>query len=123
EISRLDRIYFGDERKKVLKRLFEVSDFSFKGKEGFAMVRKSGEGYRIGPWVSTKRNAENLLKACLNHAKGKIFVGIPSANKDGVKLLKKFGFQQYSKSMRMFLGEKIVDNPKGIYGIAGAEKG
>jgi len=40
-----------------------------------------------------------------------------------VKILQKQVFRQYSKSIRMYLGVKIEDEPEGVYAIGGPEKG
>lgn len=48
---------------------------------------------------------------------------LPSPNKSAIRVLSKHGFSQYSKSIRMTFGKRIVEQPSGIFAIGGAMKG
>jgi hypothetical protein len=50
-------------------------------------------------------------------------VGLPWPNKSAIRVLSKHGFSQYSKSIRMTFGKRIVEQPSGIFAIGGAMKG
>ena len=54
----------------------------------------------------------------------KLYVGVPAVNKEAVEILRDFGFEQYSKSIRMYFGEKLeTECVSGIFAIGGPEKG
>lgn len=54
----------------------------------------------------------------------KLSVGVPAMNKAAAKILQDFGFRQYSKSVRMYFGEKLeTERVDGIFAIGGPEKG
>ncbi len=86
------------------------------------------KGFRIGPIVC-RPNMPNtfiaLLEKCIETIpeRSPIFTGVPEPNKTASDVLRRFGFAQYSKSFRMRLGRKLLDDPTGIFGIAGPMKG
>lgn len=53
----------------------------------------------------------------------KVYVGVPAVNKVAVEIMGEFGFVQYSKSIRMFFGNKLTERMSGIFAIGGPEKG
>jgi len=86
--------------------------------------------HRIGPWVCAKEEPEaarDLLITCINAIEKKeteLKIGMPAPNTKGTKLMEKLGFELVGKSIRMVWGKhKHKGNVKGIYGIAGPEKG
>jgi hypothetical protein len=93
------------------------------------MCRKAGNGYRVGPWVCDFKNprvARELLIKCMEKTGQdvKLYVGIPSVNKIGLEILQEFGFEQYSKGVRMHFGKKLEnEHADGIFAIGGPEKG
>lgn len=135
EIAEFDEKYFGADRTRVLSRLFEenpgLSFVSCKGSDiiGYITCRKAERGYNLGPWTCDPKNplhAEALLKACLNKFElgSEIYVGLPSPNVSAVDILTNHDFRQYSKSIRMRLGKKPeIEDPHGVFAIAGAMKG
>jgi len=55
---------------------------------------------------------------------GKLYVGVPAVNKIAVEILQGLGFGQYSKSIRMYFGEKLeTKRVSGVFAIGGSEKG
>jgi ribosomal protein S18 acetylase RimI-like enzyme len=135
ELAKFDATYFGADRKKVLSELFQSNPqlcfVSHEGPKivGYIMCRETEGGYRIGPWVCNPENpqvARELLMGCmegLGHG-WKLYVGVPAVNKMAVEVLGEFGFEQYSKSIRMRFGKKLKDEcVSGVFGIAGPEKG
>jgi len=94
------------------------------------MCRKSAsDTYKIAPWICDPERpevAEKLLIACLrNVGENKVFaLGIPAVNDRAVQIAKEFGFQPVDICRRMRLGQELVEeNPRGIFGIGGSEKG
>jgi hypothetical protein len=53
----------------------------------------------------------------------KLYVGVPAVNKKAVEILQDFGFEQYSKSIRMRFGKELNELVNGIFSIGGPEKG
>lgn len=112
EIAEFDVQYFGADRIEVLTALHqdnpELCYVSHKGSEivGYIMGRKAENGHRIGPWVCNPENpivARELLIKCMETIgrDEKVYMGVPAVNKAGVEILQDFGFERYSKSIRM----------------------
>jgi GNAT superfamily N-acetyltransferase len=135
EIAKFDAEFFGASRIKVLNNLcnnnLKLCFVSYARSKpiGYIMCRKAEKGYRIGPWVCSPENptvAKELLMKCME-AMGenvKLYVGVPSINKKAVEILLDFGFEQYSKSIRMHFGKKPeTERISGVFAIGGPEKG
>lgn len=93
--------------------------------KGFAVLRKAGDGYKIGPlfaddpWI-----AEALYKACLSEAPGEmIYLDIPVINDAAVKLVKKFGSEYAFECARMYHGHQPELPVDKIFGITTFELG
>ncbi len=135
EIARFDAEYFGANRIKVLSSLYhdhpKLCFVSYAGSKiaGYVMFRKVEKGYRVGPWICTPKNpeaAKELLIKCMEKIEenAKLYVGVLAVNKEAVEILRDFGCEQYSKSIRMYFGEKLeTECVSGIFAIGGPEKG
>jgi predicted N-acetyltransferase YhbS len=135
QLAEFDAEYFGANRAKVLNRLYQDNPqlcfVSRKGSRitGYIMFRKTKSGYKIGPWMCNPENpqvARELLMECME-AIGhnvKLYVGVPAVNGVAVEILQDFDFRQYSKSIRMYFGEKLeTERADGVFAIGGPEKG
>lgn len=126
-----DQLYFGADRGKVLKRLYkdfpELCFVSYKKDlTGYIMGLSNKLGMiLVGPWVSEKGVAKSLLKKMLSAASDKrVYVNVPSGNRDCVTLLKSFEFKECGKMYRMYFGKyKYPGNTRGIYAIGPSEMG
>ncbi len=93
------------------------------------MNRKKEIGYTVGPWVCCPAKPEverELLMKCLRTIgrDEKVYVGVPAANEVAFETLVNSGFRQYSKSIRMFLGERLcTERVEGVFAIGGPMKG
>ncbi len=135
EISEFDAEYFGANRRRVLQTLYEnnpqscLISTSANKVTGYIMSRERESGYTIGPWVCcpASRGVERkLLAKCLRiiGRDEKVYVGVPAVNEVAVETLVNFGFRQYSKSIRMFLGERLhTERVEGVFAIGGPMKG
>jgi len=134
KIAEFDAKYFGANRIKVLSSLYhdhpKLCFVSYAGSKlvGYIMCRKAEEGYRVGPWVCNPKNPEaarELLTKCMEKIgeNVKLYVGVPAVNKKAVEILRDFGFEQYSKSIRMRFGKELNELVNGIFSIGGPEKG
>jgi len=132
-IARFDSEYFGVNRLRVLKGLYEDQRrrcFVLKERQkllGYIMCRKTSDAYWVGPWVCEDSEvAWNLLQTCIDAITEdtELRLGMPVLNSDGIWVMQKLDFQLRSRSLRMFLGKrKRLGDISGIYGIGGAEKG
>lgn len=135
QLAKFDAEYFGANRAKVLSRLYQDNpQLCFVSRmdsriAGYIMFRKTKSGYRIGPWVCNPENpqvARELLMKCMETIgrNEKLYVGVPAVNEVAVEILQDFGFRQYSKSVRMYFGEKLeTERVGGVFAIGGPEKG
>jgi len=135
KIAEFDAGYFGAERTSVLVSLYQENPklcfVSYEGSEvaGYIMCRGAKSGYTLGPFVCNPENpqaAKELLARCIQKlgVSKTLYVGVPALNKKGTEILREFGFEQYSKSIRMRLGKNIKnEKPNGIFAIGGPMKG
>jgi len=133
-VVHLDTRFFGANRERVLRRVYKdfqdlcFVSFTDEKLTGYIMAKRGINEIKVGPWICDPKHteiAEELLKAILNEAKGmKIWVGIPSGNKKSVNILKKHGFVDQPKSIRMYYGKLgYVGLINGVFGIGAPEKG
>ena len=135
QLAEFDAEYFGANRIRVLNGLYQDNPqlcfVSHNGSKiaGYIMCYEAESGHRIGPWVCNPENpqvARELLMKCIQTIRGneKLYVSVPAVNKAAVKILMNFDFEQYSKSIRMYHGEKLeTERVNGIFAIGGPEKG
>ncbi len=135
ELARFDAKYFGANRIKVLMRLYHDNpklcyvSYTKSKITGYIMGRKAEIGYKIGPWVCNPEHpqaARELLMKCIETIgqNVKLYVGVPAMNKAAVENLHNLNFKQYSKSIRMYFGEKLeTERANGIFAMGGPEKG
>lgn len=135
EIVEFDQRYFGANRTRVLRQLYEDNpELCFTSCinsqiVGYIMCYKVEDRYRIGPWVCNPHfpsNARELILKCMEtiEANVKLFVGVPAVNKTAVKLIQDLDFELYSKGIRMYFGKKLEnEHVEGIFSIGGPENG
>lgn len=135
QLAEFDAGYFGANRIRVLSGIYEDSPqlclVSHNGSKivGYIMCCEAESGYRIGPWVCNPGNrqvARELVIKCMETIgwNERVYVGVPAVNRTAIEILQDFGFKQYSKSIRMYLGEKLeTERVNGIFAIGGPEKG
>ena len=135
EIAKFDAEYFGANRIKVLTSLYEdypkTCFVSYEENKiaGYIICRKAEDGYRLGPWVCNPENpqtAKGLLTKCVEKLQQnmKIYAAVPTVNKMAVEILREFGFEQYSKGIRMHFGKELeTEHAEGMFAISGPEKG
>jgi len=135
EIAKFDSRYFGANRLKVLRQIYEDNPklcFISRVRSqivGYIMLYETENGYRVGPWVCNPCHssiARELLLKCIDilEANTKVYIGVPAVNNMAVKILQDLDFKQYSKSIRMYFGKKPkIECIEGIFAIGGPEKG
>jgi ribosomal protein S18 acetylase RimI-like enzyme len=135
ETAEFDSRYFGANRTRVLRQLFEDNpELCFTSRKnsqivGYIMCYEMETGYRIGPWICSPhhpKTAKGLILKCVQtiETNAKLYVGVPAVNNTSVKLLQDLGFELYCKSVRMYLGKKHANEHAGfIFSIGGPENG
>jgi ribosomal protein S18 acetylase RimI-like enzyme len=135
EIAEFDAACFGANRTRVLTSLCQENPnlcfASYNGSEitGYIMCRKAEKGYNVGPFVcdpEESQTARDLLAKCMQKlgSKTSIYLGVPAVNKSTIEILQEFGFEQYSKSIRMRFGKNLGNERLScIFAIGGAMKG
>jgi len=135
-VAKFDSKHFGASRLGVLRSLYaDQPQNCFIASEkrkisGYILGRKIQNAHWIGPWVcENPETAEKLLCACIDsitapEEEKELKLGMPILNTDGIRLVKKLGFQLTSRSIRMVWGKpKYKGHITKIYGIGGPEKG
>jgi ribosomal protein S18 acetylase RimI-like enzyme len=135
EVAKFDAAYFGAYRTAVLASLFQENPnlcfASYKGSKivGYLMCREAERGYNVGPFVcdpEESQTARDLLGRCMRElgSETSVYLGVPAVNEGAIEILRDFGFEQYSKSMRMQFGKNLGnERPRGVFAIGGAMKG
>lgn len=131
EILAYDAACFGLERPQFLKPWLEMPEsHAFKYIEngllkGFALMRKAGIGYKIGPlFADDMQFAEALYKACLNAVPGKsVFLDIPVSNIQAMALVEKFKAVYVFECARMYHGKPPKQAVNKIFGVTTFELG
>jgi GNAT superfamily N-acetyltransferase len=123
KLLEFDRAIFGADRTKVLGvflKEFAGRAFLSRDKqgrlEGFIVAQTS----TIGPWVAANVSvAEHLLQAVLNlELPEKSRVLLPTANKEGLELLERYGFENVRTLRHMVKGHLPKRQRKLMYSLA-----
>lgn len=122
---------FGLERSQFLKPWLEMPEsYAFKYVEnglfkGFAVLRKAGKGYKIGPlFADNLLVAEALYQACLNAVPGEaVFLDIPVNNPDAVSLVQKYDAVYVFECARMYHGKPPKQALNKVFGVTTFELG
>ncbi len=131
EILAYDALCFGFERPQFLKPWLEMAEsYAFKYVDndvikGFALMRKAGVGYKIGPlFADNMQLAESLYKACLNAVPGeKVFLDIPVSNLQAMAMVEKFKAVYVFECARMYYGNPPKQAINKIFGVTTFELG
>lgn len=126
EMFQLDTRCFGDDRSNLLRLLADdpvavLCDKSHGVLQGYLMIRESGSGLAIGPWVAQRTaSAMRLLEQAVDRAMGaSLLVRAPATNHTVRTMLEDAGFEPAQPSLRMFLdGIEHRGEPEHIYAIA-----
>lgn len=130
-ILKYDKQCFGFSRPQFLKPwLNTLNTKKFKYMEngnlkGFSIVRKTPEGYKIGPlFADNEIIAEELYKACLNSVVGeKLFLDIPLINKGAINIIEKYNASYVFECARMYYGNPPNIDMNKVFGITTFELG
>jgi GNAT superfamily N-acetyltransferase len=127
-----DKICFGFDRNEFIKSWLTnplaVSFYSVNEKgiiNGFAVLRKTFQGHKIGPLFADNFNvAETLYQACLNEVpEENVFLDIPTSNTEAVLLSNKYNTDYVFECARMYYGSPPAIPIEKIFGITTFELG
>ncbi len=95
---------------------------------GFGRIRpcllSEGEGWRIGPLLAdSPQLAEFLLRLLVKRHQGVVLLDTPGLNSFATPLLKRIGFNEISRTIRMYRGDQPPISMNDIYGLACLELG
>lgn len=131
ELNEFDKKFFGFDRQKFIKgwtnmpesKAYKYSDKS--GINGYGVVRKCRQGYKIGPLFSSNyKIAEDLFKALSEFVVGEtIYLDIPEINKDAMKLVSKYKMKECFGCARMYYGKPPKLPYNKIFGVTSFELG
>ncbi len=130
----LDARYFGANRERMLRRVFEdFPEYCFAACEegevrGYIMAKRGESNVRIGPWVCEPSKVElagGLLRRLMDSAAGEmLWIGVPEGNRASVEILVAKGFSGLPSSLRMCYGEcSVMGDPRGRFSIGAPDKG
>ncbi len=131
DILKYDAVCFGFHRPQFLiPWIKQAYGFSFKYVEngllkGYAIMRKTGKGYKICPlFADNPFVAEELYKACLNEAPYElVYIDIPMINQLAIDLVKKYETRFVFECARMYLNSTPSIPYERIFGITTFEIG
>ena len=94
--------------------------------EGYIFIRKSLEGYRIGPlFALTPEIADILFSKAISWAPEgtPIFLDVPEINSEALNLAKKYRMEPGFKTIRMYTQQPPQIKMSGVYGVTNLELG
>ncbi|WP_229208677.1 GNAT family N-acetyltransferase [Dyadobacter luticola] len=118
-------------REELLQHLIDEAEkpffYSTENKKiiGYAGYREGRNAVQIGPVIAVNPVAGNvLLNAIAAHFPGQnAFLDIPLDNKPAIDWAENNGFTEQRRFLRMYLGDKVNDQPESIWASFGPEKG
>jgi hypothetical protein len=132
DLLAFDRKCFGYDRSEFMKMWISnpnaICFCSVNDQEevkGFAVLRQTSEGWKVGPLFAENYTiAEALYAACLNEVpEEKVFLDIPCCNSDAVRLAEEFQTEYYFECARMYHGTPPDLPMSWVYGITTFELG
>ena len=132
-IAELDVAYFGADRSRLHERLLaEFPDTSLVVDDSgevaaYAFGKLGGGSCEIGPCVCSPERpglAESLFRAMFGIVGTPSAFSLPATNASGVDAARTAGLPEAFRTMRMVRGSAdFGGNPRGIFALAGLEKG
>jgi hypothetical protein len=131
QLIEFDTAAFGFKRKTFLLNWLNnatAKSFVFFEEDilkGYAVIRQTVEGHKIGPlFAEGKGIANELLKACLTEVEGQnVSIDIPSINASAKELVKEFNSEIIFECARMYYPTVPKCSFHAVYGITSLEFG
>lgn len=130
-VSSLDKECFGYPRDAFLHQWLSMPNAKalvYRDKqqlEGYAVLRKTVSGYKIGPLFASRYDVgEALYRACLTLAAGAdVFLDVPESNPAAKMLVEEYKADAVFECARMYYGAAPVLPWHKVYGITSFELG
>ena len=131
ELVAYDQEFFPAERQQFLRLWIKQPNSAALGvvREGrvvgYGVVRKSYTGFRIGPlFADDEQIAEQLLLALVAFGSdAPVFLDVPDANPEAIKLAQRYGMKPVFETARMYTKE-IPNLPLNrVFGVTSLELG
>lgn len=129
-LNQYDKTHFGAERKNFLKQwLGQIESHSICYVEnneikGFATVRKTFGGHKIGPlFAQDKYVAQALLLTLSSKIEGKFFLDINEEFEPAVELVNKYNMKKVFETKRMYTKQQPWAKWDEVFGITSFELG
>lgn len=94
--------------------------------EGYAVIRKCGEGYKIGPlFADNEKVAEQLFLACHEKASpgAAVYIDMPESNKSTALFAQKYNMQLIFETARMYKNGTPLFPLANVFGVTSFELG
>ncbi|HNT29840.1 MAG TPA: GNAT family N-acetyltransferase [bacterium] len=132
DLSAYDSRHFPGQRINLLNCLMHQPESSFfaliidSKLHGYGIIRRSDDGFRIGPMIADSADQADILYRALVSAipaDRKVYIDIPEANRQAVALVHRYGMQKAFATARIYLNG-IPDIPVDhVYSMTGFELG
>lgn len=130
-VQAYDRACLGYAREAFLQAWLQLPDshafLQWEGDRllGYAVLRKAGVGYKIGPLLAdTADVAESLFRACLREAgNASVFVDVPGPNAAAVAMVGRYDGTAVFECGRMYHGSPPAMDVSRVFGITTFELG
>ncbi len=130
EINAFDARFFPDERRDFLKSWLSAPRKAFvvakkSPLDGYAVLRKCTEGYKLGPlFANDFETSVQLLAACANAAgDSELHIDVPVSQIKFAECLSGCGFSQGFETARMYFGPALQIDMSGVFAITTLELG
>jgi ribosomal protein S18 acetylase RimI-like enzyme len=131
-VCAFDNAYFPAERAAFLRSWLTQPDAAARGwiedgrLQGYGLVRRCRSGWKVGPLFAEREHiAEGLFLALCSQASAQesIYLDLPEVNAAAVALAQRHDMRIVFETARMYTGQPLALNMRGLYGITSFELG
>lgn len=131
QIAEYDTSVFGFQRTAFLNKWLQMPQAAVfhtrlgSKVTGYAVVRKCGSGYKIGPLFADDADTAEalLLRCCTSQGQGPYFFDVSDVNKPALALAEKYEMTMEFETARMYKNGKPVFPVEKVFGVTTFELG